>query len=185
MAVTKQQKNEILADLIAKFKEAKSIGFTTTNKLTVSEFEELRTNLRTVNSTYTLAKKTLMKIALKEALNLEVDLKDMPGQIWVVCSNEDAVSGLGKVNEFLKEANGRKWDLGKVAWAISVFEWEVKTNAETKVIAGMPSRETLLGRLVGSMMSPVSKLARFFDAAAKDLETSGKTSVSELKPEEK
>jgi len=104
MAVTKQQKNEILADLIAKFKEAKSIGFATTNTLTVSEFEELRTNLRTVNATYTLAKKTLMKIALKEALNIEVDLKDMPGQIWVVCSNEDAVSGLGKVNEFLKRS---------------------------------------------------------------------------------
>jgi len=34
----------------------------------------------------------------------------------------------------------------------------------------MPSRDTLLGRLVGSMKSPVSALARFFDAASKDLE---------------
>jgi len=34
----------------------------------------------------------------------------------------------------------------------------------------MPSRDTLLGRLVGSMKSPISALARFFDAASKDLE---------------
>jgi hypothetical protein len=41
----------------------------------------------------------------------------------------------------------------------------------------MPSKETLLSRLVGSMKSPISKLARFFDAAAKDIESNGKTKV--------
>jgi hypothetical protein len=44
----------------------------------------------------------------------------------------------------------------------------------------MPSKETLLSRLVGSMMSPLSGMARFFDAAGKELETQGKTKVSEL-----
>jgi len=41
----------------------------------------------------------------------------------------------------------------------------------------MPSRETLLGRLVGSLQSPLSALARFFDAAAKEVESAGKTKV--------
>lgn len=47
----------------------------------------------------------------------------------------------------------------------------------------MPSRETLLSRLVGSMMSPLSGMARFFDAAAKELGTQGKAKVGELKGE--
>lgn len=94
MAVTKQQKSKILADLTAKFKEAKSIGFATTSTLTVSEFEELRNSLREVNASYTIAKKTLIKIALKDALDIDVDLSDLPGQIGAVCSNEDAVAGL-------------------------------------------------------------------------------------------
>lgn len=180
MAVSKQQKVEILNDLIEKFKEAKSIGFASTNKLTVEEFSKLRKNLRGVDATYTLAKKTLIKMALKEVLNIEVDLSDMPWQIWVVCSNEDSIAWLWKVNEFIKEMNGKKWDLWKMAWAISVFEWELKNNSDTKVIASMPSKETLLGRLVGSMKSPISKLARFFDAASKDLSEKAKTKVWEL-----
>jgi ribosomal protein L10 len=50
----------------------------------------------------------------------------------------------------------------------------------TKKIASMPSRETLLGRLVGSMQSPLSGLARFFDAAAKELESTGVDTVGKL-----
>ena len=44
----------------------------------------------------------------------------------------------------------------------------------------MPSRETLLSRMVGSLMSPLSGMARFLDAAAKEVESQGKTKVGEL-----
>jgi len=175
MAVTKQQKANILASLVETFKEAKSIWFASTTTLTVEDFYGLRKELREVWATYTLAKKTLIKKAIKDALDIDLDLKDMPGQIWAVCSNEDAVAGLGKVNDLVKSTKGEK-----INWAISIFEWELKWNDETKVIAAMPSRDTLLGRLVGSMKSPISALARFFDAASKDLEEKWKTKVSEL-----
>jgi len=176
MAVTKQQKADILASLVETFKEAKSIWFASTTTLTVEDFYSLRKELREVWASYTLAKKTLIKKAIKEALDIDLDLKDLPGQIWAVCSNDDAVAGLGKVNDLVKSS---KWE--KINWAISIFEWEVKSNEDTKVIAAMPSRDTLLGRLVWSMKSPISALARFFDAASKDLEEKGKATVSELK----
>ena len=175
MAVTRQQKEEILNSLIETFKEAKSIWFANTTTLTVDDFYSLRKELREVWATYTLAKKTLIRKAIKEALDIDLDLKDMPGQIWAVCSNEDAVAWLWKVNDLVKST---KWE--KISWTISIFEWELKWSDETKVIAAMPSRDTLLGRLVGSMKSPISALARFFDAASKDLEEKGKTKVSEL-----
>jgi len=175
MAVTKQQKIDILAGLVEQFKVAKSIGFATTTGLTVDEFAELRGELRKVDATYTVAKKTLIRKAIKDALDIEVDLADLPGQVGVVCSNEDAVAGLGGVNKMVKDSKGEK-----VAWNISIFEGELKDQEETKVIAAMPSRDTLLGRLVGSMQSPVSGLARFFDAAAKDLEEKGVDTVGKL-----
>lgn len=140
----------------------------------MEEISNLRRNLREVGATFTLAKKTLIKIAFKEVYNVEISDDLMPGQIALVCSNEDAVAGLGKLNEFMKKTKDR------IVWTGSYFEGEVKDAEATKVIAGLPSRETLLGRLVGSMKSPISGLARFFDAAAKELETQGKAKVGEL-----
>jgi large subunit ribosomal protein L10 len=46
----------------------------------------------------------------------------------------------------------------------------------------MPSRETLLGRMVGSLMSPVSGMARLLDAIAKD--KAEKEGAPEIKEEE-
>jgi outer membrane biosynthesis protein TonB len=65
----------------------------------------------------------------------------------------------------------------KIVWAWSYFEWSIKDSKETAIIAAIPSREILLGRLVWSMMSPVSALARFFDAAAKKLTDEGKANL--------
>lgn len=180
MAVTKAKKSEILNKLVAELKDAKSVGFAQTNAMTVSEFSELRAELRKVWTTYTLAKKTIVKIAVKEALGIELDLDLIPGQIWVVASKEDSIAGLSKTNDFITKKFNKKATVQKITWAASIFEWEVKNLEDTKVIAAMPSRETLLSRLVGSMMSPLSGMARFFDAAAKEVETQGKTKVGEL-----
>jgi len=179
MAVSKQQKVEILNNLIEIFKEAKSIGFAQTNALTVEDFSNIRKDLREVWATYTLAKKTLIKKAVKEALDIDIDITNLPWQIWAVCSNEDAMAWLGKLNDFIKK------NKEKTSWATSIFEWELKDLEETKLIAGMPSRDTLLGRMVGSLQSPLSSLARFLDAASKELESTGKSKVWELEWEKK
>ncbi len=175
MAVTKEQKAQILTELTDKFKNAKSIGFAATNGLTVSEFGTLRDNLRTVDASYTLAKKTLIKKALKDALGIDIELSELEWQIGAVCSYDDAIAGLSKVNDLVKSTKGEK-----ISWSASIIDGELKEVEETKVIAGMPSRDELLSRLVGSMKSPISALARFFDAAAKELETQGKENLWQL-----
>jgi len=179
MALTKAQKVEVLNNLKELLKNAKSVGFTTNSGLTVEEITNLRKNLREVDATFTLAKKTLIKLAFKDVYDIDLNDSLLPGQIALVISNDDAVAGLGKVNAFRKEVKD------KIEWAGGYFEGEVKNAEEIAQIAAMPSRETLLGRLVGSMQSPLSSLARFFDAAAKELEEKGKSKVGELEGEKK
>ena len=174
MALSKKQKIEVLNQLKNLIKNAKSVGFTTNSGLTVEEITNLRINLRKVEASFTLAKKTLIKLAFKEVYNLEIDDKLLPGQIALVISNEDAISGLSQVNSFRKEVKD------KIEWTWAYFEGELKDAESTKVIASMPSRDTLLGRLVGSMKSPISSMARFLNAAAKEIETQGKEKLSEI-----
>lgn len=178
MAVSKTQKTEILDELISKITDAKSIGFVMTEGLTVENFSELRKELRTVWTSYTLAKKTLMAIAVKKVLNIDIDLKDLTGQIWMICSNDDMIAWLSKVNAFIPKVKKGKKD--RMFWIASIFEWEFKGKEETMKIATMPSREVLLAKLLGSMMSPLSSLARFFDWASKKIMEESKATVWEL-----
>lgn len=180
MAVTKAKKSEILTRLINDIKNAKSIWFAKTFTMTVSEFSELRNNLIETNSTYTVAKKTLIRIAVKEALNLDLDLDLLPGQVWMICSNNDSIAWLSKTNDFIKKVYNKKATEQKIDWVACIFEWQINGAEATKEITSMPSKETLLGRLAWSMQSPLSSLARFFDAAAKDMESKGKNKVGEL-----
>ncbi len=180
MAVSKAKKTEILEELKTLLKNSKSVWFTSNSGLSVDDITNLRISLREVDSTITLAKKTLIKIAFKEVYDVDITDDLLPGQIAMVCSNEDAIAGLGKVNEYIK-----KDEDDKMIWTGSFMEWELQDAEATKKLAGMPSRETLLGRLVGSMQSPLSGLARFFDAAAKDIESQGKQKVGELEWEPK
>mgnify|MGYP000169368126 CR=1 FL=1 len=81
MAVSKQQKVEILTELTEKFKKAQSIGFAKSTGLSVAEFGELRNSLREVDASYNIAKKTLIVKAVKDALDIDVDLSLLEGQI--------------------------------------------------------------------------------------------------------
>lgn len=181
MAVSKTKKIDILDNLKKSIQEAKSVSFTTNNWLTVEEITNLRKELRKVNSSFTLVKKTLIKIAFKEVYNVEIDNSLLSGQIAVVCSNDDAVAALWKVDEFIKSFKKNP----KVTWAWSYFEGTLKNAQETAVIASIPSKDVLLGRLVWSMMSPVSALARFFDAASKKLTEEGKSNLWSSAPAKK
>ena len=116
MALTKAQKSKVLNQIKDLIKDAKSIGFTTNTGLTVEEITDLRIGLREVDATFTLAKKTLIKIAFKEVFDVEIDDNLLPNQIAMVVSTTDAVSGLGKVNAFRKKVEN------KVEWTGSYFE---------------------------------------------------------------
>lgn len=119
MALTRAKKAEVLEELKNLFTEAKSVGFTKNSTLTVEDITELRVRLREVDATYTLAKKTLMKIAFKEVYNTELDDSLLPEQIAIVASNDDAVAGLGKVNDFMKK---NQPGFEKIEWTGSYFE---------------------------------------------------------------
>lgn len=176
MAVNKAKKSEILASLEQELKAASSVAFTTNTKLTVLDVTNMRKELRTVDASFTLAKKTLIKIAFKNVYGIELSPEVLVWQVAVLISKWDKIAGIAVVNKYATDF--RKEEKLKFVWGY--FDGNLLNAAETAKIANLPSREVLLSKLLGSMKSPISALARFFDGAKKDIESKGLTKVSEL-----
>ena len=145
------QKKEEVANLAAKMKEAKIILLTDYRGINVADVTELRSELRKVNSEYTVIKNNITKRALAEA-GIEGLEDKLVGPTAVIMSNEDylepakAIYNFTKNNDFYKIKGG-------------VVEGKVMTAEEIITLAKLPSRETLLSMLAGALLGNISKLA--------------------------
>ncbi len=176
MAITKAKKSEILATLEAHLKTSTSVAFTTNTGLTALDVNTMKKELRAQNTTFMLAKKTLMRIAFKNVFNVELNIDSLPGQVAIIISQGDKVAGLAVVNKYAKEWAKEQ----KLKFVGGFFDGVLLDAKAISRIAGLPSREVLLAKLLGSMMSPVSGLARFFDGAKSALEAQSLTTVKDL-----
>ena len=80
------------------------------------------------------------------------------------------------INKYVKEWKKDE----KITLVGAYIEGRLMDANETQKLASLPSREVLLGRLLGSLLSPLSGLARFFDGARKELESRGGKTLKDL-----
>jgi len=163
MAITKQQKEEILSELKQKFADAKSVAFGQYAGMNVTELSDMRRKMRESNVEFKVAKKTLMKLAAKEQ-GIELPNEIMEGTIGAVFSFDDAVSGPKIVKETSKTVEVLKLMGG-------IMEGQVLGIDEMTELASLPSREQLLAKFMmmmraplqsfhGAISSPLSSFAR-------------------------
>lgn len=147
MALTREQKQNILKDLTDKFRRAKAAILVDFNKLSVSKTMELRRSLKSVSDEYKVSKKTLISRVLKAGHFENVDLDNFKTQVGIVFSYSDPAATaqsvwiFSKVNEALKILGGF---LG--------FNWQDKDRIIE--LAKLPSREILLGQVIGTIAAP-------------------------------
>ena len=103
MAKTKEQKKEMLVALSDKLEKAKGVVFAGFDKMTVTENNELRDNLKAEKSEFLVTKKTLLKLALTKQEQADVNIDGYKGQVATIFGYEDEVSPARIVKEFKKE----------------------------------------------------------------------------------
>jgi large subunit ribosomal protein L10 len=148
MPKTKAQKATTLKGLGEHVEKQHSILFVNYKGIKVKELLLLRKQLKDLGAKLQVAKKTLLKKALQEK-GIDMDLKGMEGQIAAIFSFQDAFSPIKSVAAFAKTAENIKILGGYI-------ESKVRDANAMKEIASLPSKEELLGRLVGSIASPMS-----------------------------
>lgn len=148
MAKTKQQKEATINDLVDGLKSAKSVVFANFQGLKVKESEELRKLCRGQNIGYLVAKKSLLRKAL-EKVGMNIDVDAFSGGVSTVLGHEDEVApaqilaNFAKTHEIVKLFGG-------------VLEGAFIDSAKVNALSKLPSRQQLLGQLVGVLNAPVS-----------------------------
>ncbi|MDP3244604.1 MAG: 50S ribosomal protein L10 [bacterium] len=149
MPKTKGQKNDVVRDLTDKLQKMKSGVFVNFSGLKMKDTQKLRELTWDKGVDYQVVKKTLLKIALKDAGLEGIDPKAMEGNLGVAFGLEDEIAApkllanFAKGNEALKILGG-------------ILENKFIDAAKVKALASLPSRQEMLGRLVGTIAAPVS-----------------------------
>ena len=111
----------------------------------------MRKKLKEAGCVLKVGKKTLIRIAFGQSnISFWNKMKDsIPGQLALVFGIEDELSPARISNQFSKTNENFKI-LG------GIFENRFIEKEKVLVLANLPSREELLGKLVGSISAPVS-----------------------------
>ena len=120
--------------------------------LTVEQDTELRKTLRDANVIYKVYKNTMINFAIK-GTEFEPLAPHLEGPTAIAISKEDATAPARLISEFAKKAPNLELKAG-------VVEGSYYDATGITAVANIPSRDVLLGRLFGSMQSPIANFAR-------------------------
>ena len=156
----KAAKQVIVDEIKERFDAAVSVVAVDYLGITVEQADKLRADLRKEGVQFTVYKNTLIKRAIAgtpyEALGEGETLK---GSTALAFSNEDATASTRVLAKAIK-------DFKKMEFKGGVVEGNVYNKSEIEEFATIPSREALIARFMGSIQSPMTKLALTLKAIA-------------------
>ena len=145
-------KAPVVAEISEAIKDAQSVVLVDYRGLTVEQDTALRKQLREAGINYKVYKNTMMNFAFK-GTDFEALAPFLNGPSAIAISNTDATAPARELAKFAKTAN-------KLEVKAGVVEGTLYDAEGMKAVADIPSREVLLGRLFGSMQSPITNFAR-------------------------
>lgn len=155
-------KQPIVAEIAELLDGAQSAVLVDYRGLTVEQDTQLRKQLRDAGVSYKVYKNTMIRFAAKgtefEALN-----PDLEGPTALAVSKTDATAPARILAEFAKKAD-------KLELKAGVVEGTYYDQKGIQIVATIPSREVLLGKLLGSIQSPITNFARVLSQIAESKE---------------
>ncbi len=151
MAISRAKKEKILKDLTKKLKKAKLLILLDFQKVTVPEVQILRKVLKKEGIDYLVAKKTLVQKALQKNKIKDLVLKDLKVPVSLIISKEADPAAARIIKDFQNKTK-------KTEFLKGFLEGKMLEKNDLIMLAGIPSREELLAKLISSIASPISGL---------------------------
>lgn len=166
-----EKKKQEVAALVERMQNSKSFVIVDYSGLTVEQVTNLRRELMENNCEMAVIKNNITRRAAEELGFTELT-QDLVGPNAVAFSNVDSVSAAKVVYDFALENKALELKVG-------VVDGEYMDNDNIKVIATIPTRDTLLTMIAAGILQPIKEVAIGLDLMAQKLENPEKDSVEE------
>ncbi len=157
-------KKPVVDEIAANLEGAACVCLVDPIGLTVEQDTQFRKQMREAGIIYKVYKNTMLKLAVK-GTEFEPLTEHLAGPSAVAISKDDATAPARIVAEFAKSAE-------KLEIKAGVVEGSYYDAKGMAAIAAVPSREVLLGKLLGSIQSPIANFARVIKQVADGKEAS-------------
>ncbi|MEA4926143.1 MAG: 50S ribosomal protein L10 [Syntrophomonadaceae bacterium] len=151
-----EEKQKVVEEIKQKLENAALVVCTDYRGLNVEQVTELRNKLRVPGVEYRVLKNTMFRFALQQMGHEDVADK-ITGPNAVVFSNDDPVGPTQTLSEFAK--NNKQFEI-----KLGMLDGKLISQDEIKRLASLPSREVLLGQVVGTMQAPITSFVRVLNA---------------------
>ena len=163
--LTKAQKTKVISDTASYIKDSKNLVFADFSTVGTKDINKLKQELKKSGSKFRIAKKTLLKLALKDA-GMDFDPLQFKAQVGVIYTKQDLSSIATPIYKFSKDLTKEKKNfqiLGNYDLENKVF----MTADEFTVIAKLPTKEILLAQVVGVMAGTIRAFMYIIDQLSK------------------
>ncbi len=153
-----KKKQDVIDEIKEKLGRAQSAVVVDYMGISVEQADTMRKKLREANVDYTVYKNKLVSRAIKDTKFAELE-SVLSGPSAFAFGYEDAIAPARVLNGIMK-------DFKKMEFKAAVVEGNLFDSEGVKALAVLPSREELISKFMGSIISPVSKFARTLQAIA-------------------
>ena len=150
MAISRDKKNELVAEFTELLTNAKTTAFATYQGTSVADIQVLRAQARENGVVIKVVKNRLVRVVLAgiDAYK-DVDSSSLTGQLLYAFSAEDEVAPAKVLSEFAK-----KNDTLVIAGGFSL-ESGLMSADDVKALASLPSKSQLIAEVIAQLLSPV------------------------------
>jgi large subunit ribosomal protein L10 len=158
----RQQKEQIVAEVVETLQKARGLFFTDFQGLTVEQVTELRREFFKAGIDYRVVKNTLVQKALEQVTGYDKVYTYLAGPTAVAFAYDDPVAPAKIIQKFADKHH-------KLSLKVCVLERQVYEGGRLKELASLPTRKEMMASILGSIQSPLAGVPTVINAVMRDL----------------
>jgi large subunit ribosomal protein L10 len=164
MALTREEKENIVSDLKEKIASQKGSVFLSFSHLSADDLSHLRQEAKAKDCLFKVVKKTLLKLAFPKETELDKILEKKEGSVALMFGFQDEISPAKLAYNFTLDHPEAEI---KGGW----WQGKLQPAEEALALAKVPDYQTLVQQLVGVLQAPIANFARVLENNYKGLLT--------------